>query len=88
MLASAAVNLGMASMSLSNKQNNAPPALPNRPPVGRDTLKTPSPTIKPNPAVISSSAKHVPPPLPSRPPKGSLASLESTSSDDGEFLYL
>ncbi|XP_046456535.1 serine/threonine-protein kinase PAK 2-like isoform X1 [Daphnia pulex] len=75
MLASAAVNLGMASMTLPSKQPQTPPALPARSPVGITT-----PTTSPRPSLFPTG--HVPPPLPAVPPKGSRVSLESTNLDD------
>lgn len=88
MLASAAVNLGMASMNVS-KHPQSPPPLPERPPIGYKTPNTSarsSQSSDTTPALISlSSVKHIPPPLPSHPPKSSLNVLETTDLDfDGE----
>ena len=83
MLATAAVNLGMASMTLPSKQPPAPatpPALPARSPVGITTPTSPRPSLFP--------AGPVPPPLPILPPKGSRGSLESTDLDDDCKYFL
>lgn len=81
MLASAAVNLGMASMTLPSKQPQTPPALPARSPVGITT-----PTTSPRPSLFP--AGPVPPPLPILPPKGSRVSLESTNLDDCKYFSM
>lgn len=89
MLASAAVNLGMASMKLSSKHPQSPPPLPARPPIG---YKSPNSSARSSqssdstPALIpASSVKNIPPPLPSRPPQSSLNYLETTDLDyDGK----
>lgn len=81
MLASAAVNLGMASMTLPSKQPQTPPALPARLPVGFTT-----PTTSPRPSL--SPAGLVPPPLPILPPKGTHVSLETTNLDDCKYFSM
>ena len=91
MLASAAMNLGMASMTLQNKPPQTPPALPARPPIGQVvTPPTPSqsPVSKAAPILAPSfPQRSVPPPLPSLPPKGSLSSLESPIIDvDSKYI--
>ena len=92
MLASAAMNLGMASMTLQNKPPQTPPALTARPPIGQVvTPPTPSqsPVSKAAPILAPSfPQRSVPPPLPSLPPKGSLSSLESPIIDvDSEYIF-
>ncbi|KAI9558915.1 hypothetical protein GHT06_015704 [Daphnia sinensis] len=82
MLASAAVNLGMASMTLSSKQPQTPPALPSRPPVGVTTQTTPRRPSLDDVVSSRSPAGHIPPPLPILPPKSTRLSLESTNLDD------
>lgn len=93
MLASAAVNLGMASMSLSKQAQISPPPLPSRAPIGSKTPTIPAKPSESNnipPALIPlSPTGQVPPPLPSRPPQSSKTFLETTDLDfDGMYIFL